>query len=189
MQWWLAALKNYVGFSGRARRTEFWMFFLFQFIIFAILGILGRVSSAFLIVYYLYLAATLIPTLAVGARRLHDTGRSGFWWFIDLIPIVGQIILIVFWCLDSTPGPNQHGPNPKEPGGSGWQGEVQAPAWPSYPPADQPYGQGQQPYPQGQPQYPQGQPQYPQGQPQYPQYPPQGGGYPQQQGQPPYPGQ
>jgi len=188
MQWWLGALKNYAGFSGRARRTEFWMFFLFQFIIFAVLGILARVSGAFWVVYYLYLAATLVPTLAVGARRLHDTNRSGFWWFIDLIPFVGQIILIVFWCLDGTPGPNQHGPNPKEV--AGWQGQVQAPAWPSYPPTDQPYGQGQQPYPQGQPQYPQGQPQYPQqGQPQYPQYPPQGGGYPQQQGQPPYPGQ
>ncbi|HEY7177252.1 MAG TPA: DUF805 domain-containing protein [Micromonosporaceae bacterium] len=189
MQWWLAALKNYAGFSGRARRTEFWMFFLFQAIIFAVLLILGQFSSAFQIIYYVYAVATLLPYLAVGARRLHDANQSAFWLFILLVPLIGLIVCIVFWSMDSTPGPNQHGPNPKDPSGAGWQGQVQAPAWPSYPPTDQPYGQGQPPYPQGQQPYPQGQQPYPQGQPQYPQYPPQGQGYQQQPGQPPYPGQ
>ena len=125
MQWWLGVYKNYAGFTGRARRTEFWMFTLFQIIINVVLSILNRVSGAFLIVSILFGIASLIPTLAVGARRLHDTGKSGWLQLLLLIPIVGAIILIVFWAIDGTRGPNQHGPDPKP--------ELDAPAWPSAP--------------------------------------------------------
>jgi uncharacterized membrane protein YhaH (DUF805 family) len=90
------------------------MFVLVNFIVglvlwalFAFTGMFGTVIS------YLYSLAVLLPSLAVGARRLHDTGRSGWWLLIDFIPIVGQIVLIYFFVLDSQPGANQYGPNPK----------------------------------------------------------------------------
>jgi uncharacterized membrane protein YhaH (DUF805 family) len=63
--------------------------------------------------YYLYAAAVLIPGLAVASRRLHDSGRSGWWLLLALIPIIGVIVLLVFFCLEGEPGENQHGPNPK----------------------------------------------------------------------------
>src|SRR5688572_31168375 len=112
MNWYIKALKQYIDFSGRAQRMEFWMFVLFNFlvslglaIIDAIIG-LGFLSP-------LYSLAVLIPSLAVGVRRLHDTGRSGWWLLIGLIPLIGIIILIVFWVQDSQPGDNAFGPNPK----------------------------------------------------------------------------
>jgi uncharacterized membrane protein YhaH (DUF805 family) len=129
MNWYLEVLKKYATFGGRARRTEFWMFVLINFIISAVLSIIWRATGnvALEVVYYLYAVAVLIPGIAVTVRRLHDTGRSGGWWFIVLIPIVGGIILIVFCAQDSQPGPNQYGPNPKQinPGPE--------PAWPGAP--------------------------------------------------------
>ena len=62
----------------------------------------------------IYQLAVLIPSLAVGARRLHDTGKSGWWQLLHLIPLVGTIVLIVFWATDGDPNPNQHGVNPKQ---------------------------------------------------------------------------
>jgi uncharacterized membrane protein YhaH (DUF805 family) len=70
-------------------------------------------SVAFFVLFLIYSLAALIPGWAVGARRLHDTGRSGWWCFIALMPFIGDVILTVFWCLDSSPGDNQYGPNPK----------------------------------------------------------------------------
>jgi len=113
MEWYLAVLKNYVGFSGRARRTEYWMFELFNIIAAVILLVLGVLVHPLIFLYYLYGVAVLLPTLAVGFRRLHDTGRSAWWLLIGLIPIVGGIVLLVFTCLPGTPGPNQYGPDPK----------------------------------------------------------------------------
>lgn len=112
MNWYLSVLKNYAGFSGRARRTEFWMFYLFSFIAMVVLGLIGSLIHN-QILLYLYDLAVLVPTLAAGARRLHDTGRSGWWWLIGLVPFVGAIVLIVFFVLDSQPEANQYGPNPK----------------------------------------------------------------------------
>jgi len=66
------------------------------------------------ILYLVLLIGTIVPDLAVGVRRLHDTSRSGWWLLIALVPFVGGIILLVFMCLDSTPGPNDYGPSPKE---------------------------------------------------------------------------
>lgn len=129
MQWYLKVLRQYADFSGRARRTEFWMFVLFNAIAIVILTILdnlfGLSSSSMYggsiyvsggILTALYQLAVLVPSLAVGARRLHDTGRSGWWQLIGLIPLVGIIVLIVFWATDGDPSPNQHGVNPKQLG-------------------------------------------------------------------------
>jgi len=86
MQYWLNAFsKNYANFSGRARRAEYWMFLLFQIIVFVVLALLARVASAFLYVYIVYALASLVPSLALIVRRLHDVGKSGWFYFIGLI--------------------------------------------------------------------------------------------------------
>ncbi|MFD2445295.1 DUF805 domain-containing protein [Bacillus sp. CGMCC 1.16607] len=113
MHWYLKVLKNYVGFSGRARRMEYWMFVLFNLIISFILGFLEGMLDWPPLLSGLYSLAVLLPSLAVGVRRLHDTGRSGWWLLISLIPFVGWIIIIIFMFLDSDPGANEYGPNPK----------------------------------------------------------------------------
>ena len=114
MNWYVDVLKKYAVFSGRARRTEYWMFTLINCIVgfglgflLAFAGIIGTVLG------YVYSLAVLLPSLAVGARRLHDTGRSGWWLLIGLIPLIGTIILLMYLVQDSQPGENQHGPNPK----------------------------------------------------------------------------
>ncbi|CAM5414650.1 DUF805 domain-containing protein [Streptomyces fimicarius] len=112
MNWYLDVLKNYAGFSGRARRKEYWMFVLFNFIIGVVLSVIGTAIDT-QIPYYLYLLAVLVPSLAVLVRRLHDTGRSGWWFFIAFVPLVGFIILIVFLASEGKPETNQHGANPK----------------------------------------------------------------------------
>jgi uncharacterized membrane protein YhaH (DUF805 family) len=114
VNWYMAVLKNYAGFSGRARRTEYWMFALFSFIITAVLDLIGMVAKLGAYLGLIYGLLVLIPSLAVGVRRLHDTGRSGWWLLIALIPFIGAIILIVFMVLDSEPGDNKYGPNPKQ---------------------------------------------------------------------------
>jgi uncharacterized membrane protein YhaH (DUF805 family) len=114
MNWYLAVLKNYVGFSGRARRMEYWMFALFNAIIFLALFILvlATRSSIFWILLVLYDLAVIVPSLAVTWRRIQDTGRHGLWILLGLIPIVGPIIVLVFTILPGTPGPNEFGPDP-----------------------------------------------------------------------------
>lgn len=113
MQWYLQVLKNYARFQGRARRKEYWMFFLINFIITILLEILAAASDAFSILFLLYTIAVILPSLAVGARRLHDTGKTGWWQLLPLIPIIGGIVLIVFFCQDSQEDDNTYGPNPK----------------------------------------------------------------------------
>ena len=118
MNWYLEVLKKYAVFGGRARRTEYWLFFLFNSIIVLVLGIIEAIAGItpdtdVSILGNLYSLAVLIPSLAVGVRRLHDTGRSGWWMFISLVPIVGVIVLLVFFVQDSQDGDNQYGPNPK----------------------------------------------------------------------------
>jgi uncharacterized membrane protein YhaH (DUF805 family) len=113
MEWYVKVLKNYVGFTGRAQRKEYWMFVLFNLIISIILAILESLLGITNVLTGLYSLAVLLPSLAVAFRRLHDTGRSAWWILIGLIPLIGAIILIVFYCQDSDPNENQHGPNPK----------------------------------------------------------------------------
>ena len=111
--------KKYACFSGRARRQEYWMFVLFNIIaciiVSVISGVLVSVTNvtAFAYLGTIYSLAVLIPGFAVLFRRLHDIGKSGWWWLIGFIPLIGAIVLLVFCCLDSQPGDNQDGPNPK----------------------------------------------------------------------------
>jgi uncharacterized membrane protein YhaH (DUF805 family) len=115
MNWYLEVLKKYAVFDGRARRTEFWMFALFTFLITLALGIVEGVlfgDSSFL--SGLYSLGVLLPSVGVSIRRLHDTGRSGWWLLITLIPILGTIVFIVFAVQEGEPGSNDYGANPKE---------------------------------------------------------------------------
>jgi uncharacterized membrane protein YhaH (DUF805 family) len=115
MNWYLTVLKNYVGFSGRAQRTEYWMFALFNFAIFVVLAILAAVTRSFFfwILYFLYALAVIVPSLAVTWRRMQDTGRNGLWILLGLIPFVGGIILLVFMLLPGNAGTNEFGPDPR----------------------------------------------------------------------------
>jgi uncharacterized membrane protein YhaH (DUF805 family) len=110
MQWYLKVLKNYISFSGRATRQEYWMFYLFNLLVVVILEGLALVSPVFIIVVLIYTLGVMLPSWAATVRRLHDTARSGWWIFISMIPLVGAIILIVFLCQDSD-GPNIYGSN------------------------------------------------------------------------------
>lgn len=115
MNWYIAVLKKYAVFSGRAGRTEYWMFVLFNFIFSLAASLIGILTFGILyIVAIVYGLAVLVPALAVGVRRLHDVGKSGWYYFIILIPIAGPIWFLVLMCTDSQPGDNQYGPNPKE---------------------------------------------------------------------------
>ncbi|UGY90294.1 DUF805 domain-containing protein [Streptomyces gobiensis] len=113
MHWYVDVLKKYAVFNGRARRQEYWMFALISLVISIVLTIVDAVLGTGFIVG-LYSLAVLLPSLAVGVRRLHDTDRSGWWLLIALIPLVGVIILLVFLASDSTPQENSYGPNPKQ---------------------------------------------------------------------------
>ena len=118
---YIEVAKKYMVFTGRSRRTEYWTFTLINIGISVILSVLGGIlgsiagilGSIVSIVSMLFFLAMLLPGIAVGIRRLHDTGRSGWFLLIGLIPLVG-LVLIYFLVLDSQPGSNQYGPNPKE---------------------------------------------------------------------------
>ena len=118
MDWYIKVLKKYAVFDGRARRQEYWMFFLFNIIISIVLTILDRVIGTASdkgggLFSSLYGLAVLIPGLAVSFRRLHDTNRSGWWFLINLVPCVGFIVYLVFMVQEGTPGENKYGENPK----------------------------------------------------------------------------
>jgi uncharacterized membrane protein YhaH (DUF805 family) len=108
-------------FDGRARRKEYWMFCLVSILISLAIGfasgfvgaMLGLSESVTTMLALVYTLAVLIPSLAVAVRRLHDTGRSGWWLLIVLVPLVGAIVLLVFSVQDSEPGANSYGKNPK----------------------------------------------------------------------------
>ena len=118
MNWYIAVLKKYAVFDGRARRQEYWIYLLVSVIISIVLSFIdgmtgmmnARGQGLFVSIYGL---AVLLPTIAVAGRRLHDTGRSGWWLLVAFIPLIGTIILLVFFVQDSDPSDNQYGPNPK----------------------------------------------------------------------------
>ena len=119
MSWYLKVLKKYAVFEGRARRKEYWFFTLFNFIFMVLSLLIGFVLfDFFFILVSIYILAIMIPGLAVSVRRLHDTDRSGWFYLIIMIPLVGYIIYLVFMVEDGTPGENRYGPNPKAE--SGW---------------------------------------------------------------------
>ena len=115
MDGYLEALKKFAVFDGRASRKEYWYFVLFHFMICMVLLVVASADASGVLVYVCagYWLAGILPSLAVSVRRLHDTGHSGAWLLIGLIPF-GGIVLLVFKVQDSTPGMNQYGPNPKE---------------------------------------------------------------------------
>lgn len=106
------ALQNYAKFDGRLGVGGYWRFFAVNLAALVVLLILSRVAGFFFILYVIYALALLIPGLAAGVRRLHDTGKSGWFILISLIPIVGFIILIVFLVQRGDPNPNAYGPPP-----------------------------------------------------------------------------
>ena len=124
MDWYLKVLKQYADFSGRARRKEYWMFFLFHLIfVFALTFLMvfssGGIDSGeepnFILLGLLgiYIIGTFIPTVAVTVRRLHDTGKSGWWYLINFIPYIGGFVIFIFTCMDGNNGTNKWGENPK----------------------------------------------------------------------------
>ena len=114
MQWYLSVLKNYVGFSGRARRKEYWMFTLINAIVGAIINVIQLILGLELpYLSMLYLLATFLPVLALAIRRLHDTDRSGAWAFLFFVPFIGWLVLLFFFCTEGTSGSNRYGNDPK----------------------------------------------------------------------------
>jgi uncharacterized membrane protein YhaH (DUF805 family) len=120
MNYYFDVLQKYAVFSGRATRSEYWYFTLFNLLVSVILGLIGLLvsramgatPSAALLLFDLYALAVLLPGLGVSVRRLHDINFSGWWILLSLVPL-GGLVLLVLYCLDSQPGENRFGPNPK----------------------------------------------------------------------------
>lgn len=119
LNYFLMPWKKYADFSGRAQRAEYWVFELGNFLIAMALLLVGTAigqgnENYVLIPYGLFILVSLVPSIAVSVRRLHDTGRSAWWILISLIPFVGAIWFFVLTVFDSKLGSNKYGPNPKE---------------------------------------------------------------------------
>lgn len=124
----VSVFSKYATFSGRATRSEYWFFYLFNVImclgLVAVCAILGAIFKGAAgavggytvgtILYWIYALAAFIPNLAVSVRRLHDTGRSGFNLFWMFLPIIGAILLLVYFVTASNPGDNAYGPEPEK---------------------------------------------------------------------------
>lgn len=106
-------MNKYFNFEGRATRSEFWYFMLAIFVIGIVLSVIEGVLGTNGIIGMLFSLGMLLPNISVSARRLHDTGKSGWWQLIAFVPVIGIIVLIVFWVMDSESGSNKYGPNPK----------------------------------------------------------------------------
>jgi uncharacterized membrane protein YhaH (DUF805 family) len=104
--------QKFADFNGRGRRSEYWFAYLALVLVSVVANIIGAVIGTNILTYLVALAA-LVPILAAGARRLHDTDKSGWWLLIGIIPLIGIVVLIVFFVMDSQPGTNQYGPSPK----------------------------------------------------------------------------
>lgn len=122
MEWYLKVVRdNYANFEGRARRQEYWMFVLFNLIFIIAIALLSGVLASlfnapfFMFLYIIYVLGVIIPSLAVAVRRLHDVGKSGWFYFISLIPLIGGIWLFILFVTEGDKGPNQYGPDPKAP--------------------------------------------------------------------------
>jgi uncharacterized membrane protein YhaH (DUF805 family) len=125
VNWYKEVLRKYSTFEGRARRKEYWFFMLGNFIAVVVLTIvdmaLGTFNEQAEIGLFggIYLLAVLIPSIAVTVRRLHGTNRSAWWFLFNFIPVIGSIVIMVLAALDSQPGGNRFGPNPKGVIGAG----------------------------------------------------------------------
>jgi uncharacterized membrane protein YhaH (DUF805 family) len=136
MNWFMTALRNYAVFSGRSRRSEYWYFGLFYLIFYGVTAIVDVMAGTFdrasgIGVFTGILTLVfLIPSLSVSVRRLHDTGRTGWWLLIAFVPVVGAIILLVFLAQDSAAGANRFGANPKAgPIGRSFQAATTGKPW------------------------------------------------------------
>lgn len=123
----LQPLRKYADFTGRARRSEYWLFALFVALVQMTTGILSwfvggdlgddafatPASAVIALLYFGFCLYVFIPSLAVSFRRLHDSGRTAWWLLLFLIPILGHLVLLIFMILDGTPGANRFGDDPK----------------------------------------------------------------------------
>ena len=107
MDWYLKVLKNYIGFGGRARRKEYWMFILVNIILTGVLSIIDKMLG------WQRAGGEGILTTIYGVLILHDTDRSAWWLLLLLIPVIGWLVILVFNCQNGTPGNNRFGPDPK----------------------------------------------------------------------------
>ena len=105
-------LQKYATFQGRASRSEFWFFILFQFLALIVATIIDAIVGTKMIVYAIVALGLLLPSLAVAVRRLHDTNRSGWWYWLFLVPIVGAIVLLIWFCTAGSDSANDFGANP-----------------------------------------------------------------------------
>ncbi len=112
MEYFTDAFKKYAEFSGRATRTQYWMFILIYMIVYVVLAVIDGFVLGFPILSGILSLAAIIPSLSLAARRLHDIGRTGWWLLISLVPLVGVVVLLVFFIMDSVED-NEYGPNPK----------------------------------------------------------------------------
>ena len=118
MDWYFKVLKNYVGFRGRARRKEYWMFYLVSIVLTLVLSLLDKMLGFQAagdegILTAIYGLLIFLPSWAVQFRRLHDTNRSAWWLLLLLIPVIGWLIILIFNCQNGTPGENRFGEDPK----------------------------------------------------------------------------
>ncbi|WP_428682568.1 DUF805 domain-containing protein [Sphingopyxis sp.] len=128
MEWMLMPFKRYADFSGRSQRMEYWMFALFYVLVIGALFVFAMALGSnpgeeltgaegfFLLLAGLFVLGSIIPSIAVTVRRLHDQDKSGWLYLISFIPYIGGLVLLIFMCIDGTPGPNQYGPDPKAHG-------------------------------------------------------------------------
>ncbi len=119
MKYYLKALQNYAVFTGRASRKEYWYFVLFSFLALIFLSFIeGLFRSLFdfsiVFLYPIFMLSMIVPSLAVLVRRLHDIGKSGTWFFIYFVPVVGGIWLIILLATESDFGKNKYGPHPDQ---------------------------------------------------------------------------
>ncbi|ELY3983802.1 DUF805 domain-containing protein [Cronobacter muytjensii] len=118
MYWYIKAFKNYLGFTGRARRKEYWMFALVNFILAGVMVALDkmlglRITDERGLLSALYGLIVLLPTWAVQFRRLHDTDRTAWWLLLLLVPVIGWLVILIFNCQEGTHGENRFGPDSK----------------------------------------------------------------------------
>jgi uncharacterized membrane protein YhaH (DUF805 family) len=113
MEWYMAVLQKFAQFDGRSRRKEYWMFLLVNLVISLVLTLASKAVSILGMLSLLYSLAVFIPSLAVSVRRLHDTGKSGWFLLIAFVPLLGALLLLYWMAQEGEPGPNQYGPNPK----------------------------------------------------------------------------
>ncbi len=126
MNYYFLAFRKYTVFNGRATRSEYWYFTLFNILAVGMFGLIDQVMGTFNFdagygpLSAIYTLSMILPGLGVSIRRLHDTGRSGWWFMITIIPIIGLLVFLYFALLESDPNPNQYGESPS------WKYNIQA---------------------------------------------------------------